>query len=1223
MMNRFRLFFTTLLVMVGIWVHAQAVTIDVNRANGTFYKYNTMSNQAWNNRWVSTQNNPQVTFQASANNMTTTNDNGVDIYSGGSLQSTYTLSVSGAYRIARYTIEGTARNGDQTVTPTGGNATVFRTGVAQSMSVEANAASVSFVLSGSNTGLMATITVTLEPFVSTPPDATHRYRITNANQRGSLYYSPSASSFWIWSTGKNNSNTAAANYEWAFIPTGTTGEYYIYNIGRQRYIAPTTVGSYSDATGGKTWAFTPEKVAVTLTDMGGGTYSIKTSAGGNYLSMSNSYTGPVIDYYAAGDGGVPFVFENVGDFDPATIPAISEGLIAADMSAVQAYQTTGRGNLTPLVKLDITGSTLPVTLTSLSTTLKGSTAGLVNTVSVYATTGEEFYAETPVKLGEQTVGSGADLTVPLNHQLRSGLNHLWLAATVKEDATVGEMVDAAITAVTYISNEVSKSIDLTAVGNPDGEAKIFKVHSVPFVPTTDNCRFYRIPAMIVANDGSVIAVSDKRYNSSSDLGNHKIDVVVRRSTDGGRTWSNPVIMAEGDGTTNAAFGYGDVALAKAPNGDIIAVMAAGKNNLWDGIVNIGICISKDNGVTWSAVRDMTLSNFTDEISGTVNSFAQFSNFITSGRGITTKDGEVMFLGNVIYPGDRKTLHNHIFSSSDNGQSWTLRKESVYDGGDESKLVQRADGAILASIRQSGARGFNLGSSNGRQWAGQYRSTTLSGNACNADVLAYSDKLMLHTVIANVNSREDLKILASTNSGETWHEVYTIQPGYAAYSSMEKLANGDLAIIFEDASYGSNGYITTYVTLPKEMVEAFANNEWNDETTSWSQRIVDEYGKNFESGVNLYYSLTDASRNALQPTYSQLSGTCTPDEYFSFVDAVRNALKTGVKIPETGYYRIKSTKARTLYTYLAYGTEPTNGNTGLITVPATTGHDNISTVVKLTRLDNGKFTLSTQGLNVQEKPAANQLFQLSEAAGQEFSIDMVAGKPGVVGITAGGADGYLNETNFRTDGYNGVTCWNINDPASQWTIEDADFVNVPLTTMGEKSYATVCMPFAFDVENAQPATVVANTENATADYTTLAGTMPAAAPLLLVSDGVAAVAKLNIRNTEPAAISVANQLKGAFLAATPEKNACVLGETDGKGGFWIPATVGLQPANTAYLPLVGSGTGFAFNNMTTGIAMPNVADGCNDVKVVYDMQGRRLSKAVHGVNIINGKKIVVK
>src|SRR6476661_7533074 len=46
---------------------------------------------------------------------------------------------------------------------------------------------------------------------------------------------------------------------------------------------------------------------------------------------------------------------------------------------------------------------------------------------------------------------------------------------------------------------------------------------------------YRIPAMIVTPKGTVLAFCEGRVNSASDTGD--IDVLLRRSFDGGKTWA--------------------------------------------------------------------------------------------------------------------------------------------------------------------------------------------------------------------------------------------------------------------------------------------------------------------------------------------------------------------------------------------------------------------------------------------------------------------------------------------------------------------------------------------------------------------------------------------------------------------------------------------------------------------------------------------------------------
>ena len=65
------------------------------------------------------------------------------------------------------------------------------------------------------------------------------------------------------------------------------------------------------------------------------------------------------------------------------------------------------------------------------------------------------------------------------------------------------------------------------------------VHVRLFASGDHGSKYYRIPAIVTAADGTLLAVADRRGDSQGDLPN-LIDGVLRRSTDRGTTWSEPV-----------------------------------------------------------------------------------------------------------------------------------------------------------------------------------------------------------------------------------------------------------------------------------------------------------------------------------------------------------------------------------------------------------------------------------------------------------------------------------------------------------------------------------------------------------------------------------------------------------------------------------------------------------------------------------------------------------
>ena len=546
------------------------------------------------------------------------------------------------------------------------------------------------------------------------------------------------------------------------------------------------------------------------------------------------------------------------DAENKTVTLTFESNAVDVVEVKQGYQTAGRGNeRTLLLRIDLQRNVTGAKLTALGIKLNEETRRNISALSLWQTAGTEFFAiRSPNSLGtfEPTAD---DLTIPLDYTMKSGTNHLWLTATVNADATLGEALDAALTSITISANGEEKTVDVAAtVGDPAGVARIFATQSFAFIPSTDNCQFYRIPAMILDKEGNIVVAADRRYGSNSDLGNHKIDVSIRRSEDGGHTWSAQNIIAVGDGKETATYGYGDPALARTQNGRLICVMAAGSVMYWNGMRNAAICLSDDNGLTWTKPRQLYSSNFTDAVNGTTNSLGFYGNFISSGKGLTTKDGTVMFTNNCLTYEDKSTPQCYIIYSTDDGDSWTLGPGNAYRGCDESKLEQMNNGDLLVSVRQSGARGFNTGSTDASTWDSQWRNSQISGNACNADILYYSRStegqrdIMLHSYI-NSSSRENLTLAMSIDQGASWQDFMNIQPGGSCYSTMVRLPNGDLALLYEDESYSAgNGYAINFLTITEEQINAFAD-EMKANVGKEYQRALDK----LENG-GVYYFATN-------------------------------------------------------------------------------------------------------------------------------------------------------------------------------------------------------------------------------------------------------------------------------------------------------------------------------------------------------------------------------
>ena len=528
-------------------------------------------------------------------------------------------------------------------------------------------------------------------------------------------------------------------------------------------------------------------------------------------------------------------------FYPVTFEEIdpSAAILVNDMTITRGYQTCGRGNENSLMlRMDVT-PLLDIAEMTFTVNLNAAAQANLSSLYVHETKATEFIANIPTSPIGTASNIGATTTINVGN-VSAGLHHFWLCATVKEEAELGAILEATLANISYTYQGQTYRLNVPASKTPSRQGmKVFQSQSFAFQPTADGNRFYRIPAMILDKDGNPVVAIDRRYNNNADLGNHKIDVSIKRSEDNGRTWSSQNIVAVGNTGSEARYGYGDPALARTKSGRIICLMACGKNNYAgsggysDGthyMTWVGMLTSDDNGKTWQGDRNGNPILITEDVFGGRG----LSIFVTSGKGLTTEDGTVMFAVNL-----KQTNGGgcYILATKDEGETWELLPNPAYNGGGESKLEQLNDGSLMISVRQGGNRGWNKGSADGMTWGKQYRTSDISGNSCNADILYYSRTtkgakrdIMLHSYI-NSSERESLQLAMSIDGGKSWHDVYNIQPNGSCYSTIQKLNDGSLAILYEDASFCTdlsnpfktgNGFAINYVTVTQQQIEEWYN-----------------------------------------------------------------------------------------------------------------------------------------------------------------------------------------------------------------------------------------------------------------------------------------------------------------------------------------------------------------------------------------------------------------
>ena len=194
-----------------------------------------------------------------------------------------------------------------------------------------------------------------------------------------------------------------------------------------------------------------------------------------------------------------------------------------------------------------------------------------------------------------------------------GLKNLPLIGGAKANYTrVGGVIDKVSNKTIYTVNNYS--------GEGGGRVLVpnFKMLYAPryenFATSEEYSRYYRIPAITRASDGTLVALSDARKMHIHDVTN-SIDVVSRRSSDNGKTWSDYVVIFQGSQSGENCYnwkGYGDAAVASFANGTVMATAIhgfglAGTSN--DPATDVVWKVSRDNGKSWSSEYTMDQSLF--------------------------------------------------------------------------------------------------------------------------------------------------------------------------------------------------------------------------------------------------------------------------------------------------------------------------------------------------------------------------------------------------------------------------------------------------------------------------------------------------------------------------------------------------------------------------------------------------------------------------------------
>ena len=320
----------------------------------------------------------------------------------------------------------------------------------------------------------------------------------------------------------------------------------------------------------------------------------------------------------------------------------------------------------------------------------------------------------------------------------------------------------------------------------------------------DGYHTYRIPAVIRTAKGSLLAFCEGRKNHARDWGD--IDLLVKRSADGGRTWSKAITVADfgpdtiGNPAPVVDRRTGTIWLLLTRNlGDvqekqILPGLSGATRTVW-------VTHSKDDGRTWATPVDITASvklpDWSWYATGPVNGIQ-----LRTGRLVIACDHN---------RGDATRRYSHVIYSDDAGKTWKLGGSAGPDCN-ESTVVELRDGSLMLNMRSyagKNRRAASISRDGGLTWSEPVSDDVLIEPVCQASLIGFGKgkrRVLLFSNPAD-NKRVNMTVRLSRDEGKTWSASRTVHAGPSAYSNLVELNGKTVGLLYERGDAGPYERIT--------------------------------------------------------------------------------------------------------------------------------------------------------------------------------------------------------------------------------------------------------------------------------------------------------------------------------------------------------------------------------------------------------------------------------
>ncbi|OLF12158.1 laminin G [Actinophytocola xinjiangensis] len=319
---------------------------------------------------------------------------------------------------------------------------------------------------------------------------------------------------------------------------------------------------------------------------------------------------------------------------------------------------------------------------------------------------------------------------------------------------------------------------------------------------------FRIPAVVRGVEGSLLAFAEGRVDNCGDTGD--IDVVLRRSTDGGRTWSPLSLVNEGGGDTHG----NPVPIVDRVTGRIFLFTTYNAGRDDDGPCDTPctrtphLQYSDDDGRSWSDPVDLSDQVKRPDWDWWIATGPVHGIQLTRGR----HAGRLVFgISGEASDGTRAHANDGaLVYSDDHGETWrigALGRTEFPPGGrftqkpQEITVTELADGSVYASAREQGGtsvgnRTYAVSRDGGETFSTGWTpipdlvTPTVQGAVLRLERIGRGDRI-LFSAPSDTDRRRWMMIRSSFDGGRTWESAEQgtrITDDWSGYSDLVQISD---------------------------------------------------------------------------------------------------------------------------------------------------------------------------------------------------------------------------------------------------------------------------------------------------------------------------------------------------------------------------------------------------------------------------------------------------